>query len=198
MKTRTSISTLILCSLVACASTDDTSPEGPLSPWIGTWTSGDSLFRDAALDPVYEIISGMRPDYTADEVRALMLDRAAVEFRELHIESDMMRFSSTEGVLCEGRYASAGSDEEGHHARSEFELVEESGGNCDDYARVWLTDLLGEMPNVHIHLTHGDADGPLRPPPWDPSAWAASVTPSVLAELMHGAAPAIADGLPEK
>lgn len=59
--------------LSACTTAQESSGDGALGQWQGQWRAGEGLLRDDALDPVYEIVSEMRPEYPPGEVRALMV-----------------------------------------------------------------------------------------------------------------------------
>ncbi|MCR9159077.1 MAG: hypothetical protein ACE37F_09855 [Nannocystaceae bacterium] len=184
--------------LSACTTAQESSGDGALGQWQGQWRAGEGLLRDDALDPVYEIVSEMRPEYPPGEVRALMIESAEVDYDVVEFDGDVLTFLVNAQPLCSGTYAFVETHEGGHHAQTEFSLSHELAGDCTDYATVWLSEIIFSESEAHFHIQTGRSDEPLRPPPWDPSAWTMSTSPEFFAGVMHGVAPAIAEALPEK
>lgn len=190
---------LPLCLFTACG----TAPPSPLSTWVGTWRAVESLFLDAAVDPAYQAIHDLRPEYSVDEIRALFVSSADVDYTSLRFEANALTVLDGSTTLCAGQYAQVGGAADagsapGPENYTDFTLVEQTAGHCSAYDTVSITALLSEAPEIHFHIVTGTASGRLRPPPWNPSVWTLTTTPMFFAQRLQSAAPAIANSLPAR
>lgn len=190
---------------LALAAGCDERTDAPLSTWVGSWQAAEPLFLDPAANAAYEAVHDLRPEYAVDEIRALFVESADVDYTVLRVEERTLRFSDGSTVVCAGEYASPGgaSGLDGGFAPSpesyvDVTLTRELEGDCEPYSTVSLTALLPEGAEAHFHIVTSSPSGRLRPPPWNPSVWTTTTTAEYFAEGLEAAAPAIASSLPER
>jgi hypothetical protein len=195
-----------LFALAACGTDSSEAEDAPLKTWEGTWQAAEPLFRDDAVTVAYQAIHDMRPEYSVDELRAMFVATADVDYTSLRVEANALTFLDGTRVICSGRYRAAndagagdGGASAGPESYTDFALVKQTGGDCASYSTVSVTALLdAENPVHHFHIVTKTTSGPLFPPPWNPSVWTAATTAASFAELFKAAAPAIASSLPAR
>jgi len=199
---RALLSIVSLFLVAACGSSSPEEPDAPLATWQGTWQAAEPLFLDDAADAAYQAIHDLRPEYSADEIEALFVGTADVDYTSLRVGLDSLTFLDGGTVVCAGRYRNSGSPDGGLLAGPEsyydFALVEQTAGDCGSYETVSITGPLPEDGEVHFHIVTGTSAGRLRPPPWNPSVWTPTTTGAWFAQRFQAAAPAIAGSLPAR
>lgn len=197
---RLSLATAATLVLAACGTDPADADVAPLEAWKGTWQAAETFYRDDAASGVYQAIHDLRPEYTVDEIEALFIATADVDYSTLRVEADTLSFLDGATVVCAGRYRGAVSAAApGPESTTDFTLAERSAGDCASYSTVTVTALLHpENPDHHFHIVTKTATGPLFPPPWNPSVWTMSTTATSFAQSFQAAVPAIASSLPAR
>lgn len=193
-------------ALAACGTDSSEAEDAPLQTWEGTWQAAEPLFRDDAVTAAYQAIHDLRPEYSVDEIRAMFIATADVDYTSLRVEGNTLTFLDGARVVCSGRYRAANSPGAGDggaaggpESYTDFALVEQTGGDCASYNTVSVTGLLeADDPVHHFHIVTKTTAGPLFPPPWNPSVWTSATTAAAFAQRFQAAAPAIASSLPAR
>ena len=201
----------VACSLafLGCSSGSSEPADAPLTAWSGSWRAIETYMRSSAFDPVAQAIHEQRPEYTAEEIKAIFAAGHDVDFTDLVVTDDSLTFTDGATVVCAGKYESDGSHAEGHDpeaaadhdhhgATFTFRLLEARGGECWAYATVAFgsepevaSDAEGEYAHFHLQA------GPPRPAPWSPGV-VTPITPDRFTKTQLANASAYAQGLPPK
>lgn len=190
---------VVVLALPAC-SDDSAEGEPAFDTWGGTWQAAEPFFSDPAADPVYAAVHELRPEYSVEEIEALFVATADVDYTSLQITSNQLAFIDGATTVCSGRYVATTEEggSETFDGGADFDLQEQVDGDCTNYRSVSFTRLQYVSDEVHFHVKTGNEAGVLHPPPWNPSVWTPSTTAAFFAEGLSASVEAAAQSLPEK